>query len=329
MKTMLLAACAGACALLLAACGGGDESAAEPATTEAPAATTEATTEAATTEEAPAETGATEPAETAASELPAECAPESLNLVNPGTLTIGTGNPAFPPWFGGEPGHGFEVSDPYSGEGYESAVAYAVAEALGFDRDQVEWVPTQFNQAFAPGPKDWDFNMQQISFTKKRARAVDFSDSYYDVNQALVTLQGSPIANATSFADLADAKLGVPVGTTSFDYVVENIQPNQEPAVYDDQAGAVQALKNGQVDGIVVDLPTAFYLTAVEIENGVIVGQFPSVGGQEYFAMTFEKGNPLVECVNLALERIKSDGTLEAIYQEWLADKASAPVISG
>jgi polar amino acid transport system substrate-binding protein len=192
----------------------------------------------------------------------------------------------------------------------------------------VQWVAVGFNQSFAPGPKDFDFVLQQISYTKKRDRNVDFSISYYDVNQALVSYDGSPIAGATSFADLKQSKLGVPVGTTSFDYVVENIQPDVEPAVYDDQAGAVQALKNKQVDGIVVDLPTAFFLVAVELDNGIIVGQFPSVGEQEYFAMAFESDSPLTDCVNQALQSLRDDGTLAAIQQEWLADKASAPVIA-
>lgn len=321
-KTLFLVLVA-SLALVVAACGSGNDEAA-PATTAGAAATP--TTEAATTEAA-ATTEEAATTEAATTEAPSECAVENLNLVTPGQLTIATGNPAFPPWFGGEPSGEFEVSDPASGEGYESAVAYALAGALGFTPEQVVWVPTTFNQSIAPGPKKYDFNMQQISYSKKRAKAVDFSDSYYDVNQALVTVKGSDIAGATSVADLKGAKLGVPVGTTSYDYVVENIQPDQEPAVYDDQAGAVQALKNGQVDGIVTDLPTAFYLTAVEIENGVIVGQFPSVGGQEYFALAFEKGNPLVSCVNEALQTLRDDGTLEEIYQEWLADKASAPVI--
>ena len=317
-KTWLLVLVA-SLALAVAACGGGSDEAA-PATTAEAAATTEAATSEATTGDAATSDAAT----TEAADV---CAVESLQLVNPGQLTIATGNPAFPPWFGGDPSGEFEVSDPASGQGYESAVAYALAEAMGFTPDQVVWLPTSFNQAIAPGPKKYDFNMQQISYSKKRAKAVEFSESYYDVNQALVTIKGSDIEGATSIADLKDAKLGVPVGTTSYDYVVENIQPDQEPAVYDDQAGAVQALKNGQVDGIVTDLPTAFYLTAVEIDNGVIVGQFPSVGGQEYFALAFEQGSPLVSCVDKALQTLKDDGTLEGIYQEWLADKASAPVI--
>lgn len=317
-KTWLLVLVA-SLALAAAACGGGSDEAAPAATAEAAATTEAATSEATTGDAATSDAATTEAAD--------ECAVESLQLVNPGQLTIATGNPAFPPWFGGDPSGEFEVSDPASGQGYESAVAYALAEAMGFTPDQVVWLPTSFNQAIAPGPKKYDFNMQQISYSKKRAKAVEFSESYYDVNQALVTIKGSDIEGATSIADLKGAKLGVPVGTTSYDYVVENIQPDQEPAVYDDQAGAVQALKNGQVDGIVTDLPTAFYLTAVEIDNGVIVGQFPSVGGQEYFALAFEQGSPLVSCVDKALQTLKDDGTLEGIYQEWLADKASAPVI--
>ena len=316
-KALLLVVLLGALPVA-AACGGGEEEAAQP-TAEAPAATTEAATTA---------TPATEAATTEAAD---ECAKENLTLVNDGRLTIGTGNPAFPPWFeGGSKTDEWELNDPHNGQGFEGAVAYAVAERLGFSRDEVDWVAVPFNKSFAPGPKDFDFVLQQISYTDKRAQAVDFSESYYDVNQALVTVEGSDIAGATSIADLKDAKLGVPVGTTSYDYVVENIQPSEEPAVYDDQAGAVQALKNGQIDGIVVDLPSAFYITAVQIpERGVIVGQFPSVGGQEYFAMAFEKDNPLVACVNRALQSLKDDGTLAAIQQEWLADKASAPVNSG
>jgi polar amino acid transport system substrate-binding protein len=208
-------------------------------------------------------------------------------------------------------------------------VTFEVAERLGFSEDEVEFVPIGFNKSFAPGPKDFDFVLQQISFAPERTEGVDFSESYYDVNQALVSVQGSPIEDATSLDDLQDATLGAPIGTTSLTYVEENIQPDQQPAVYDDLAAAVQDLKNGQVDGVVVDLPTAFFVTAVQIPKGVIVGQFPTVGSQEYFAMAFEKGSPLVGCVNLALQEMKDDGTLDEIRQEWLADKADAPVIEG
>jgi polar amino acid transport system substrate-binding protein len=260
---------------------------------------------------------------------PDRCATENLPLLTPGQLTIGTDNPAFPPWFeGGTPeGSPWEINDPSTGEGFESAVAYAVAERMGFGPDQVMWVEVPFAQSFKPGPKDFDFDINQISYVPRRDQAVDFSDSYYDVNQALVAVGGTPIADATTVAELQGYTLGAPVGTTSFDYIESNIQPTEDPAVYDTLNDAVRALENGQVDGIVVDLPTAFFVTAVQIEDGAIVGQFPTVGAQEYFGMVFTEGNPLVECVNEVLEELKADGTLAAIQQEWLADKADAPVL--
>ena len=265
----------------------------------------------------------------AAVEQPDPCAKEELTLVNAGGLTIGTDNPAFPPWFeGGTPeGSEWEINDPATGEGFESAVAYAVAEQLGFTEDEVEWTVVPFNQSFRPGPKDFDFDINQISYVEARDRAVDFSDSYYDVNQAVVTLQSSDFAEAGSIEDLQGAKLGAPVGTTSYDYIVENIQPGEDPAVYDTLNDAVSGLQNRQVDGIVVDLPTAFFITAVQVPNGTIVGQFPSVGGQEYFGMVFEEENPLRDCVNEALAALREDGTLDSIQQEWLADKTDAPVL--
>jgi polar amino acid transport system substrate-binding protein len=245
-------------------------------------------------------------------------------------LTIGTGNPAYPPWFeGGEqPGTEWKINDPSNDEGFESAVAYAVARQMGFEDNQVSWVPVPFNASFAPGPKDFDLVLQQISYSDKRAQAVDFSDSYYDVNQALVSTKGSSIADATTLEELKDAKLGAPIGTTSLDEITDVIQPNVEPNVYDSLNAAVQDLKNGQIDGVVVDLPTAFYITAVQVPDGVIVGQFPTEGQQEYFAMAFPKGSALVQCVNLALGELKEDGTLDEIQQKWLSDKASAPVIA-
>ncbi|HXF36395.1 MAG TPA: ABC transporter substrate-binding protein [Actinomycetota bacterium] len=261
----------------------------------------------------------------------AQCAERNRDAFEaPGALTIGTGNPAFPPWFEGGtgPGSEFELNDPANGEGYESAVAYAVAEEMGFTPPQVVWVPVGFNKSFAPGPKPFDFVLQQISYTPERAQAVDFSESYYDVSQAVVATEDSPIAGATTVAELKDATLGAPIGTTSLAVINEVVQPTAEPAVYDDLAGAIQDLKAGTIDGVVVDLPSAFYITAVQLPKGVIVGQFPRTGGeQEYFAMAFEKGSPLVECVNLALRALKEDGTLERIEQEWLADKADAPVL--
>jgi polar amino acid transport system substrate-binding protein len=255
------------------------------------------------------------------------CAKGALELKTPGQLTIGTDNPAYPPWFGGEEAAPWKISDPRSGEGFESAVAYAVAEELGFTRDEVEWKVVPFNLAYKPGPKDFDFDINQISYSDARAKAVDFSDSYYNVNQALVTVEGSSIANAKSIADLKDAKLGAQVGTTSYQYIVDNIQPSQDPSVYDTNNDVISALKAKQIDGIVVDLPTAFYVVAAEIDNGKIVGQFPAVGEQERFGMVFEKNSGLLPCVNQALASLKDDGTLEQIQQEWLSDKASAPVL--
>lgn len=271
-------------------------------------------------------TGSTTPA------TAADCAAANADAFkSPGTLTIGTGNPAFPPWWEGGTSDGseFEFNDPAKGEGYEGAVAAEVATRMGFSfPDQVTFVPVSFNKSFAPGPKDFDFVLQQISYLPERDEAVDFSDSYYDVQQALVSVEGSPIANATSVSDLADASLGAAIGTTSLAVIEDVIQPSAEPQVYEDNAGAVQDLKNGAIDGIVVDLPSAFFITAVQIPKGVVVGQFQTEGSQEYFALAFETGSPLVECVNLALQEMRDDGTLDAIEQEWLADKTNAPVLS-
>jgi polar amino acid transport system substrate-binding protein len=200
---------------------------------------------------------------------------------------------------------------------------------MGFTQDQVQFVPVKFNQSFAPGDKDFDFVLQQISYAADRDQTVDFSDSYYDVNQAVVSVEGSSIDGATSLAELQDATLGAPSGTTSYDYIVNEVQPTEDPKVYDDLNAAANALKNGQIDGLVVDLPTAFFMTAVQIPRGIIVGQFPSTGQQEYFGMVFQDGSPLRDCVNQALAELTSDGTLDQIQQEWLADKASAPVLSG
>jgi polar amino acid transport system substrate-binding protein len=259
-----------------------------------------------------------------------ECAKESLELIEAGKLTIGTDNPAFPPWFeGGTPeGSQWEINDPSTGEGFESAVAYAVAEQLGFAKDEVEWVVVPFNNSFRPGDKNFDFDINQISVTEERDRAVDFSDSYYEVNQALVANEGTLITESTTVADLKGVQLGAQVGTTSLAYIEENIQPDQEPRVYDTSNDVVSALNGGQLDGIVVDLPTAFFLVGSgEVKNGVVVGQFPSAGGQEHFGMLFEEGNPLRDCVNEALDALKTDGTLAEIQQQWLSEKTSAPVL--
>jgi polar amino acid transport system substrate-binding protein len=257
------------------------------------------------------------------------CQKDTLNLIEPGQLTIGTDNPAFPPWFAGGTSKDspWEINDPATGEGFESAVAYAVAERLGFTEDEVEWVEVPFNQIFKPGPKDFDFAINQVSFKPAREEAVDFSQSYYDVNQSLVALKGTPIASASSLEDLKQYKIGAPVATTSFDYIEQNIQPEQDPAVYDTLNDSIRALENEQIDGIVVDLPTAFFITAVQIDKGAIVGQFPTVGQQEYFGLVFEQGNPLLDCANRALTRLKADGTLQSIQDQWLSQVVDVPTL--
>lgn len=268
-------------------------------------------------------TGATTPA------TAADCAAANADAFkSPGTLTIGTDNPAFPPWFsGGETdAHSeWKFDDPYTGKGYEAATAYAVAEAMGFTKDQVAWVVAPFAQTYKPGDKDYDFAIEQISYSAKRDEAVDFSDSYYDVQQALVAAKGSPIASATSISDLAGTTIAAPIGTTSYDYIVANI-PDATAGSYTTLSDTVAALNAGQVDAIVVDAPTAFYLAdpfVQEVKDGVVVGLFPPAGEQEYFGLTFVTGSPLVQCADLALAEIKADGTLDAIHQEWLVEKTN------
>ena len=274
-------------------------------------------------------TGATGATGATAEQTAASCAEAgSADFQSSGRLTIGTDNPAFSPWFsGGETDeHDWQFNDPYSGEGYESATAYAVAEALGFSADQVDWTVVPFNQTYKPGEKDYDFAIEQISYSAKRDEAVDFSESYYDVQQALVAVSGTPVADATSIEDLRDYVIAAPIGTTSYDYIVENIQPNTEPGGYTTLPDTVAALNAGQVDAIVVDAPTGYYLAdpfVQEVQDGVVVGLFPTVGAQEYFGLAFESGSPLVECVNLALAEVKAAGTLDAIHQEWLVEKSN------
>ena len=255
------------------------------------------------------------------------CAVDSLNLVADGTLTIGADNPAFPPWFGGdEKTKPWKVSDPYSGKGYESAVAYAVAQQLGFAKSKVKWTVQPFTNSFRPGKKPFDFYLTQVSFTPERAKAVDFSNSYYFVNQSVVGRKGQPIAKVKSIAGLRPFKLGAQVGTTSYNYIKRFIRPSSSPLVYDTNDAAVQALKNGQIDGIVVDLPTAFYVTAVQVDDGVIVGKLPTRGTKERFGMVFEKGNTLRRCDNRALNRLWLNGTIKKLQTTYLA-RAGAPDI--
>jgi polar amino acid transport system substrate-binding protein len=259
----------------------------------------------------------------AAAEEPDPCARDQLETVDDGFLTIATDNPAFPPWFQDSEGAPWDPTTPPTGEGYEAAVAYAVAEQLGFSEDEVRWVVVPFNNIFRPGPKDFDFDINQVSYLPKRDEAVDFSDSYYDVEQAVITLKNSDFANAASLADLKGAKLGAQLGTTSLDAINEVVQPDQEPAVYNKNIDAITALKNGQVDGIVVDFPTSLYITAVQVPNAKVVGRLPA--GEEYFGLVFEEGNPLRDCANEAIAALDSDGTIAQLQEEWI--NASAPPI--
>lgn len=282
-----------AAGLVLAGCSSSDDTATE--TTSAEATSTESASESAATD---------------------ECAFENLTTITPGVLTIGTDTPAYPPYFVDD--------DPTNGQGFESAVAYAVADKLGFMPADVVWEVVPFNTSYAPGEKNFDFDINQISITPERAEVVDFSDGYYTVNQAVVAFNDSPIAGATTIAELKDAKLGAQVGTTSLDFVTEIVQPTSEPYVFNDTNDAKSALSNGQIDGIVVDLPTAYYVTAVEFEDSKIVGQFAAQEGGEQFGLLFEKGNPLVTCVNKVLTELKDSGELQTIQDTWLAG-ATAP----
>lgn len=246
----------------------------------------------------------------------------SDKTLSEGVLTIGTGNPAFSPWV--------ENDAPESGEGFEAAVAYAVAEELGFSAENVSWVRTSFDEAIQPGAKNFDFNLQQYSITDERKQTVTFSDPYYTTNQAIVGYADSAAAGASTVADVRDLKFGVQSGTTSLEFLTNVVQPTNEPFVYDDNAAAKAALEAKQIDAIVVDLPTAFYIAAVEIEGAAVLGQFPAGEGiaADQFGMVFDLDNPLADCVNEALASLKDSGDLAAIEQTWLADKTSAPVIS-
>jgi polar amino acid transport system substrate-binding protein len=247
-------------------------------------------------------------------------------------LTVATGDPAFPPWWEGgltDEHPEWKLNDPYLGQGFEGAVTFEVAERLGSSEDRVRFVPIGFNESFAPGPKPFDFVLQQISFLPVRSEDADFSEGYYDVHQALVSVEDSPIATATSLEELKDATLGAPIGTTNLRYIEDTIEPSTPPIVYDDLSAAVQDLKKGGVDGIVVDMPSSSFITEVQIPEGVVVGRLPTAGSQEHFAMAFEKGSPFVECVNLALEEMKDDGALDEIRRKWLAGTTDAPLIEG
>jgi polar amino acid transport system substrate-binding protein len=244
------------------------------------------------------------------------CATDQLPLLDAGTLTVGTDKPAYPPYF--------EDDDPTNGRGFESAVAYAVADKLGIAKADVKWTVVPFNSSYAPGPKKFDFDINQVSISDKRAERVDFSTPYYTAPQAVVALKASPAASATSLSELADDKLGVQVGTTSLDAVDELIKPSSQPQVFNDSNDTVRALKTKRVDAIVVDLPTAFYLTAAEVPEAKITGQFEAPGGDDW-GLVLAKDSELTPCVDKALEELKSSGELERITDKWMGGQAGAP----
>jgi polar amino acid transport system substrate-binding protein len=245
------------------------------------------------------------------------CPKVDVPTITEGKLTIATGEPAYYPWI---------IDDaPETGNGFEGAVAYAVAKQLGFETTCVVWVRTTFDTAVTPGEKNFDFNLQQFSITEERKAAVDFSSPYYTAPQAIVSFKGSKIEGITSLAELKGAKLGAAVGTTSLDAIQNQI--GIAPQVFNDNAAGVSALKNKQIDGLVVDLPTAFYLSGVEVPEGLIVGQLPSTGSGDQFGLLLTKGSKLTPFVTDAVDAITADGTLAAITEKWLATDAGAPVL--
>jgi polar amino acid transport system substrate-binding protein len=246
-----------------------------------------------------------------------KCDPSGLATKTKGTLTVGTDSPAYPPWF--------VDNKPSNGKGYESAVAYAVADKLGYSTGKVKWTVVSFNNAIAPGAKPYDIDINEFSISDERRKAVDFSSPYYDVHQAVVALKGSPLAKAKSVADLKNAKLGAQVGTTSYDAITQVVKPSQQPQVFNNNDDAKKALQNGQIQGLVLDLPTAFEVTS-EIDGSQIVGQLPQPSGTpEQFGIVLDKGSALTACVTKAVDTLKGDGTLDKLQQQWLSADAGAP----
>jgi polar amino acid transport system substrate-binding protein len=250
----------------------------------------------------------------------ADCKADKLTLKAKGKLTVATGEPAFLPWV--------EDDKPESGNGYEAAVVAAVARELGFKPTDVAWVRTDFEKAIAPGAKDYDFNIQQYSITAKRKEVVDFSSGYYDVQQAIVAPKGSSAVGAKSLADLKTKKLGAAAGTTSLDYIDNVIKPTTKGAVYQDNAAVKSAFDAKQIDAAVFDLPTAYFVTAVEIPEAAIVGVLPSGGTVEQLGMMFEKGSKLTPCVNLALATLTKSGELKKLQDKWLVQGGSIPTLT-
>jgi polar amino acid transport system substrate-binding protein len=277
---------------------------------------------------------------TSPSPSPDPCAPANLKTLTAGTLTIGTDNPAYPPYYAvpatGNAPKPWQLGDPTNGQGFESAFAYALAAKLGFAKDKVTWTVVPFDSSYAPGAKKFDLDINQVSFTPERATAVDLSDGYYFLSQSVVALKTNPIVKVTSIAALKGYKFGAQQGTTSYDTIQNVIKPSTKTSVYSSNDDAISALKARQIDALVVDLPTAFYVTAAQITDAKgnalanIVGQFPvqAGGAAEHFSAVLAKGSPLTACVNGAIAAMKADGSLDQVTKEWLSDKASAPIFA-
>jgi len=270
---------------------------------------------------APQKDNSTSTSSAAPSASAPNCVPAQLQTLSAGKLTFGTDDPVYPPWF--------VDNKPENGQGFESAVAYAVATKLGYTKDQVTWTRVPFANAIAPGPKKYDIDINEFSITEQRKKAVDFSSPYYDVTQAVVSTKTSKIAGAKSLADLKGAKLGAQVGTTSLRAISEVIKPTQGEQVFNNTDDAKKALQNGQIDGLVVDLPTAFYITSAELNNGVIVGQVAQPSGTpEQFGLVMDKGSPLTSCVSLAVDELRTGGDLKQLETQYLSGVSGAPVLS-
>jgi polar amino acid transport system substrate-binding protein len=244
------------------------------------------------------------------------CTPDKLPTHSKGTLTVATDKPAYPPYF--------EDDEPANGEGFESAVAYAIGKQLGYAPTEIKWTVEPFNSSYAPGPKDFDFDVNEISITAPREKAVDFSSPYYTANQAVVALKDSDAAGATSIADLKSAAIGVQIGTTSLSAVEEAIEPDSKPEVFNSSNDVVTALKNEQIDAVVVDLPTALYITAAQVPTATVAGQFAAPGGDQWGAL-LAKGSPLTACVSKAVAQLRSSGDLKKITTRWMSQAAGAP----
>jgi len=263
--------------------------------------------------------GAASPSAGPAGSLGAECSPAQLKTTTPNLLTIATSEPAYEPWM--------VANDPTNGKGFESAVAYAVADRLGYPKDKVRWKRVGFDEAIVK-QEGWDFDINQFSIDDKRKKVVDFSSGYYDVSQTVITVKGSPLDGATTVAAIKKAKLGAMNGTTSLNAVNDVIQPAQKPSVFDDNALAAQALQSGQIDGLVVDLPTAFYIANAQLKDGVIVGQLPGTANKkEQFGLLLAKGSPVTACATKVVDALRADGTLAKLTKQWLGGKDAAPAL--